>query len=310
MPWERCSEFVANCIRGRVKVAAVSRRRQHNPRKHAVFHRRVKVAAASAAVNTIHENTPCFIGGWKMNRKTLVIHVPHCTTYIPEDVRDKLLLTDEELRQNLLAFTDWYTDELFSLPEAVQVIYPFSRIVCDPERYRGDDEEPMAKTGFGAVYCRDAFLRPLRKVDSETRKHLLKHYDAHHRNLEKAVMSSIDLTGRCLIVDSHSFSARPLPYEPCQEDDRPDICIGTDERLTPKQLEEMAVMHFQNAGFSVSVNYPYSGTMIPLKYCGDSRVSSIMVEVNRGLYLDQGTFRKSDGYQRVKDTIGWFLERL
>lgn len=45
---------------------------------------------------------------------SLIAHIPHSSIYVPPDVRDSLTLTDPKLRQEILRFTDWYVDELFS----------------------------------------------------------------------------------------------------------------------------------------------------------------------------------------------------
>ena len=69
-----------------------------------------------------------------------------------------------------------------------------------------------------------------------------------------------------------------------------DICIGTDEVFTPQCLAESAKRVFSGAGYRVAENYPYSGCMIPedvLKRQERQRFSSIMIEVNKSVYLDE-----------------------
>lgn len=74
-----------------------------------------------------------------------VLHIPHSSTVIPEDLSDDILLPNEQLRQELLAMTDRFTDELFSLSpeEAAVIILTVSRLVLDPERFADDAQEPM-----------------------------------------------------------------------------------------------------------------------------------------------------------------------
>jgi hypothetical protein len=49
-----------------------------------------------------------------------------------------------------------YTDELFPTTayEAGRVVLPFSRLVCDVERFPSDEDEPMASRGMGVFYTR------------------------------------------------------------------------------------------------------------------------------------------------------------
>ena len=247
-----------------------------------------------------------------MHSRSVVIHIPHSATYIPGFLRQELMLDEEALRQNTLAFTDWRTRDLFTHAAFPgRVVFPVSRMVCDPERFRADEAESMAKIGLGAVYERDAFLRPLRHLDACGRELLLRlYYDPHHRRLTQAVTERLRQNGECLLVDAHSFSAVPLPYEPEQGAGHPDICVGTCGVHTPATLLRKAVRFFESRGLSVAVDYPYAGSMVPLRYLGDARVRSVMVEINRGLYRRAEALRPSSGYAWIKRVMGEFLKCL
>jgi N-formylglutamate amidohydrolase len=92
--------------------------------------------------------------------------------------------------------------------------------------------------------------------------------------------------GRALIIDGHSFPSRPLPVDLDQCPTRPDICIGTDSFHTPPHLVNALVDACAEFGWSVAVNRPSAGTLVPTRYWGrDERVASVMIEVNRRLYL-------------------------
>ena len=244
-----------------------------------------------------------------MKKESIVIHIPHSATFIPEFVRREMLVSDRELQQDTLAFTDWRTRDIFTHVDFPnRIVYPVSRMVCDPERFRSDEQELMSRIGIGVVYERDCFLRPLRKTDRMQRELLLRlYYDPHHRKLAECVRRQIERHGSCLIVDAHSFPATPLPYEPDQSPERPDICIGTCREHTPKVLERRAVRFFENLGMSVSVNAPYSGTMVPMRHWGDPRVQSIMVEINRALYRKPEAMEAADGYGFIKRMTHDFL---
>ena len=56
----------------------------------------------------------------------IVVHIPHTSMVIPEQIRPTLCLTDDELRHELLVMTDRYTDELFEPPGDVAkaVVFP------------------------------------------------------------------------------------------------------------------------------------------------------------------------------------------
>jgi N-formylglutamate amidohydrolase len=128
-------------------------------------------------------------------------------------------------------------------------------------------------------------------ISEQERIHLLEmYYYPHHKAFELEVERVLEKYDRCLIIDCHSFSSVPLPYELNQAANRPQICIGTDSFHTTVELEHRFVHSFKNAGFTVAINKPYSGAIVPLRYykC-EKKVQSIMIEVNRLLYLDEGT---------------------
>jgi len=205
--------------------------------------------------------------------------------------------------------TDRHTDELFDVPglSAERIVFPVSRLVVDPERFLEDSKEPMAARGMGAVYERTSDSRPLRDKPSADERRMLidRYYRPHHTRLNGAVDRSLARHGRCLIVDGHSFPSRPLPYEDDQDPDRPEICIGTDDFHTPEHLAGEAVAIFERAGFRTAVNRPFAGTIVPMAhYRRDPAVASIMVEVNRGLYMDEATGARLPVFEDLRRRLG------
>lgn len=211
--------------------------------------------------------------------------------------------------------TDAYTDELFSsaLAEAGSVVFPVSRLILDPERFKDDAEEPMAARGMGVVYERTSDGATLRKRPrAEERDDLLdRFYRPHHADLTRCVSTTVARCGRCLIIDGHSFPSVPLPYEQDQDKDRPDICIGVDDFHTPAALRDAAVAAAKNLGWSVLVDRPFAGAIVPLThYRKDSRVASIMVEVNRRIYMDEHTGRRLPDFADVRARLSELIREL
>ena len=211
--------------------------------------------------------------------------------------------------------TDACTDELFSTQhERVErVVYPVSRLVLDPERFTDDEKEPMAARGMGVIYQKTSQGRPLRRqLTSNERSALIERfYDPHHERLNESCKRALKAEGRCLMVDCHSFPNTPLPCDLDQAVPRPDFCIGTDPYHTPKALRELVVQSIRTMGYSVDLNRPYSGSLVPSEfYLKDQRVISIMIEVNRILYLDEAAGTKSGSFNRVKSLIDSVLISL
>lgn len=187
---------------------------------------------------------------------------------------------------------------------------------CRPEdREAARRERGTVKRALfgGSAPTRTSDGRPLRaSLESDERQRILDaYYFPHHGKLEQLVRSALAEYGRCLIIDAHSFPSSPLPCDLDQSPDRPDICIGTDTFYTPDWLEGTALDAFSDLGWRIELNRPYAGTIVPgTFYQTDARVYSIMVEVNRSLYMNEDTGGRSAGFDKVRLKVQSVLETL
>jgi N-formylglutamate deformylase len=195
--------------------------------------------------------------------KISVLHILHSSRLVPTDERARLALTDTELNAELLRMTDAFTAELFppSALEVQRIVFPVSRLVCDVERFPHDADEPMAARGMGAVYSATSTGSRLRAnlSPAERERIMMRWYHPHHTMLTSAVDQILASHGHCLVVDCHSFSAHPLPHEPDQEPQRPDICIGTDSFHTPEGLASIVGKAADRVGLTVAFDKPFAG---------------------------------------------------
>src|SRR5260370_28484448 len=239
----------------------------------------------------------------------VVLHIPHATRSVPPEERQAIGLDDAELNNELLRMTDAYTDELFPLTrvEAGRVVFPISRLICDVERFPSDEDEPMASRGMSVIYTRTSMRHTLRaQPDPTTRQSLLERwYWPHHSKLERMVNDVVARLGACLIVYCHSFPSVALPYELDQMGQRADFCIGTDPFHTPPSVRGAIVAAVKEAGYSVTIDAPFAGALVPLaSYRTDRRILSVMIEVNRRLYMDEHSGLKKQDFGQVCATVG------
>lgn len=98
----------------------------------------------------------------------MILHIPHSSKLIPEDLRRQFVLSDKELERELLLMTDSYTDDLFSSVDEndIAIIYPVSRLIIDPERFIDDNQEPMSEKGMGVVYTKNSNGRDFFKLNN------------------------------------------------------------------------------------------------------------------------------------------------
>ena len=240
----------------------------------------------------------------------LILHIPHASENIP--FKKGFVIDDTKIKEEILKLTDWFTDDLFSSKIDTQIVASFSRVFCDVERFSDDSQEEMFKLGMGALdtRCDDDTLS--RVVTSELRKEILdNYYLPHHENLNKAVRTQLKEQDTCLIVDCHSFPKTPLFKGLDQRGNRPDFNIGTDKFHTPLDLVKKSEDYFKNLGYTTGIDWPYSGSIVPMEYYQkDKRVKSIMLEVNRELYLEGDTNNKSSDYNKTEEVVQGFLTFL
>lgn len=231
----------------------------------------------------------------------LIINVPHSSLLIPAE--EIPFFDKKRLIRELMVMTDHCCDDLFDTGHDM-LVFPVSRLVCDAERFREDRQEIMAERGMGAVYTKCSDLSFLRHLDEDSRERILRtYYDPYHSALERLTTEKMNMFGRCLIVDGHSFYESPLPYEMNQNAERPDICIGTDEYHTLPVLQNRLCRFFEENGYTVTVNAPFAGTIVPIKYYREERrVQSVMIEINRRLYITADGCIKP-GFSKVKRDI-------
>ena len=242
--------------------------------------------------------------------QALILHIPHASTTIPD--RTGYLVDEATLQAEQLLLTDLHTDDLFANPKDIAVVAPFSRIFCDVERFADDALEVMAGVGMGMLYTHSDAGTPLRTVSPELRERVLEqHYGPHHQRLTAAADAQLLQHGRATLVDCHSFPALPFRRDLDQELPRPHFNIGTDPFHTPPELIERAIAYFAQAGHSLGVDRPYRGTLVPMAhYRRDPRVRSIMLEVNRDLYMHPGTALRNARYAETKAVVQGFLDAL
>lgn len=221
----------------------------------------------------------------KNNINKFIIHIPHSSTYLPKDFYNRLLVDKEYIDKENIFISDFYVD--YFVPEKFNNIvkFEYSRLMCDVERYKIDRLEEMSKYGMGVVYEKDSNNNKFIDINKKYKKEIIKkYYDTHHNNLNNMIEKVLDEYDSCYIIDLHSFSDK-FVNKVFNKTNNPDICIGIDKEYYSKELTNLTINHFKEYGYSVKVNYPYSGTMTPNKK--DNRVKSIMIEINKRIYLDK-----------------------
>lgn len=243
----------------------------------------------------------------QFDTEQILLHIPHSSDWIPKKYLQLFYLNDEQLKKELLLMTDRYTNELFSdpfIPGGNHFVFPYSRLICDVERFRKDEDEIMAARGMGVCYTSTSSLEQLKTVTPQHREEMLKLYDRHHEKLSEVSGNIVEKYGAALLIDCHAFSSERLPYELGDEGQRPGICIGTDDFHTPEWLADYLAESFSGRGYDVAFNRPFSGTLVPMEHFHkDPKLLSVMIELNRKLYMDEATGEKNAQFDQVKKDV-------
>lgn len=121
----------------------------------------------------------------------------------------------------------------------------------------------------------------------------------------------LDNYGKVTIIDCHSYPSKPLKRDLDKNPKRPDFNIGTDSFHTTKKLIDISVSFFEKAGFTLGIDWPYKGSIVPIEhYKKNKNVSTIMLEINRALYLNEPTNQKSDSYYEIKQIVSEYIRTI
>ena len=208
-----------------------------------------------------------------MKYKNIVLFIPHSS-----DALDKSLWSGD-IDAAVDRWTDWHTDKLFDSDDAriSKVVVPFSRFHCDAERLIND---PMESIGQGIAY--QNIEGCTRELSDAAKQNIYNQYYSIHQELEeKSRLGS-------LIIDCHSFPSDLAPDI--------DICIGynDDDSKPADDVLDMVIDHFNEAGFRVGVNDPYSNSMRV-----NASIPTLMIEFNKAIYLQtDGKTLSSDAYKK------------
>ena len=242
--------------------------------------------------------------------KKIILHIPHSSANIP--LYEGYLVDSTVLDKEILRLTDWFTDDLFYSDEDEMIVADFSRIFCDPERFTDDAQEVMAQYGMGVLYEKSDNGDEIRIVTPELKEKVLtSYYWKHHHKFSLALKNQLDTNGKALIIDCHSYPSKPLKRDIDKNPKRPDFNIGTDSYHTPKELIDLSISFFKKAGYTLGIDWPYKGSIVPLEYYQKNKnVSTIMLEINRALYLNEPTNQKSETYSQIKQITGEYIRTI
>ena len=245
-------------------------------------------------------------------KNNVIIHVPHASLNLPNIFFDKIVLDKDYIERENIFISDYLVDKFIPQNYENVLQFNYSRLFCDVERFKDDKLEKMAKIGMGCIYEKDSNGNSFITINDQYRNTIINcYYDKHHKLLCDLAEKMINLYGRCYLVDLHSFSDA-FVFKIFGIDNCPDICIGYQKEFGNDELLELTINHFKRYHYKVGINYPYRGSIVPDKYYykKDPSVISIMIELNKRIYLDENKKLNDLKYGRLKKCMDEYFKNV
>lgn len=245
----------------------------------------------------------------------IVVDVSRSGREYPEEFRS--MVPFSTLHDNV----SMYVDQLWSgTPKAGgSMLYAsFPSFWIDPGRDELDIDEnlledqwpvPLKPTislrGLGLLKSKSRYGEPVheRKLSvAEVMERLEKYHRPYHAELKRLVQETRDKFGFAYHFTCHCMSAVGAPTHPDPGQQRADFCIGNLNGATSsKEHLEWIQSIIESRGYSCTVNFPYAGGELNSRYGRPADgVESVMVEINKKLFMDVNTFKKTDNFDKLQ----------
>jgi len=252
-------------------------------------------------------------------RVPFVFNSPHSGRHYPERFLAMTKLDANEIRRS----EDCYVDELFGAAPtlgAPLLAANFPRAYLDVNREPweldprmfNEPVPPFANIrsarvagGLGTVpklvgEGLDIYARRLPLAEAVGRIETV--YKPYHDTLKQLVMRTHAQFGYAVLIDCHSM---PASIRIGDSGLRPDFIIGDRFGVSAtRSLTDAAISILSSMGYSVAHNKPYAGGFITEHYGRPAKgLHALQIEINRGLYLDERSLRKTAGFDALADDL-------
>ncbi len=244
---------------------------------------------------------------------------PHSGRVYPDHFLDQSRLAPAALRKS----EDYFVDELFAEAAAlgaplIAANFPRAYLDVNREPYELDPELFLETLpdwanqqsirvigGLGTIARivadgEEIYRQPLKLDDGLARiEHL---YKPFHEALAGLINTARAQFGYAVLIDCHSM---PSALVAQTSTSRPDIVIG--DRFGTScdpRLSRIVRQGLSSLGYDVQMNRPYAGGYITEHYGRPARgVHALQLELNRGLYVDEVTLKRSRHFDELKHNL-------
>lgn len=256
----------------------------------------------------------------------LFITSPHSGSDYPADFLAASLLDAHDIRQS----EDMYVDALYADAPKLGIALlaaRFPRAYIDLNRAPYELEQALfvdklpdhidtrsmrAAAGLGTVPRLVAENTPIYKAKlpfAEAEARIEHIYRPFHKVLRHQLD---DLHARCgysLLLDAHSMPSQAARLSGMNDTD---FVLGNRHgRACHPGVTHMVEAFLRSRGWRVGLNKPYAGGHITEQYGAPQHGRhALQIEINRGIYMDEMSHEKHDGFDRLRQDMGDLLKHL
>jgi len=256
----------------------------------------------------------------------LVLSSPHSGTNYPADLAAAARLDPMTLRRS----EDSYVDQIFAAASELgapllAARFPRAYVDVNREAYELDPamfsdplpgfantRSPRVRMGLGTIARvvasgEEIYARKLSFAEAKQRIETL--YFPYHAALRALLDDTAAAFGGYLLIDCHSM---PSAASAGAGRDGTDIVLGDCHGAScAPHVVEAAREFLAGRGFSVAINAPYAGGFTTGHY-GQPQLArhALQIELNRGLYMDERSYRRKPGLARMAREMARLIEHL
>jgi N-formylglutamate amidohydrolase len=134
-------------------------------------------------------------------------------------------------------------------------------------------------------------------------------YTPYHETLAALLLEAKREFGLAVLIDCHSMPSSPTTDRTAG---RPDFVLG--DRFGTScsaELTRLAASTLEAQGYAVALNKPYAGGYITEHYGRPHKAQHVLqIEINRALYMNETSFAKSQGFDRLREGLQTMVRGL
>lgn len=239
------------------------------------------------------------------NKYPILITVPHCSTFVPVELRRMMTLRESQIKR----MWDPYTDIIFDVPKAHVVKARISRLVADLNRAPDDIESEAKLSKAGVVVSIDIDGNPIYKTPPSmdmVMERVTKYHDSFHDKIEE-LKKDVKF-----LIDGHSMRSTGPSTRPDAGEKRADIVLGNRDYTTcSRHMTRRIMKFFEERGYEVKINEPYKGAYLIGYHCSRKGLPGIQIEINEKLFMNEKSGRPyKRKIEELRKTMGQLVKEI